>query len=351
MWTTIGLSTGWAFRVHADLRTAKLANVLTAPNGDPVPRVLTSAFAAQLGYSPTRIRTELRRGRWDSPCRGVYLTRGDLPSRGDWLRIGLSLAVDGVVSGWDAVRAYGLGAPRPPHDDVLLLAPEGRRNRTVGHVHIRPSPRALISRQIRHPGAGTIQIADPARAVADTALVLATLAPTRALVTSAVQRGLCSVDDLMHAYAAGPRNHSGQLRRALTDVAAGAASLPEAELAEILRAAELPEFELNVPVIDASGRHIATIDVLWRRLRAGLEVDSQAHHFLELDWRATMRRHNSLTAAGLALTHYPPLDIRDRRSFVVAEVEHWLRDRAYELGVAYPPGGVDPQIGRPFQLP
>jgi hypothetical protein len=139
------------------------------------------------------------------------------------------------------------------------------------------------------------------------------------------------------------------LRRAILDVFGGAASISEAELAELMVSAGLPPFELNVVILDSAGNHVATADVLWRALGAILEVDSRAHHFLEPQWKRTMRRHNLLTRAGLAVTHYPPADLRDRPETVVAEVDAWLRRRAVELGVGYPPA-APPSPGRPFIL-
>jgi hypothetical protein len=117
-----------------------------------------------------------------------------------------------------------------------------------------------------------------------------------------------------------------------------------------MREARLPPFELNVPILDAAGRHLATADVLWRALRAVLEVDSRQHHFLEPQWKKTMRRHNMLTRCGLTLTHYPPVDLRDRRREVMAEIGEWLRLRAIELEVPYPPGRPDDR-GAPYIVP
>lgn len=323
--------------------------MLQAPNGDPLPRVLTVRQAIQLGYTLGRIRTELRLGRWDELTRGVYFTRGELPTRADWVRAGMELAGAGAaLSGWDAVRAYGLGSDRPPSDEVLVLA-VGGTHRLRGRVRIRPSRRPTHATRRLLPGAGRIPVAGVARAVADTALVYRTFAPVRALVISAAQQGLCTAEALARELDDGPRNGSGHLRRALEDVLIGAASVPEAELADLMRGAGLPEFELNVPLVDYRGVVIAVADVLWRELRAVLEVDSRKHHFLETEWRGTMRRHNELTRCGLALTHYPPVELRDNRERVLGEIDQWLRARSAELRLPYPPPPA-PDRGTPFRL-
>ncbi len=306
------------------------------PNGDPLPRVIDTAAARELGYTAARIRTELRTTRWRQLVRGIYLTRIDLPERSDWLLAGILLAGPGaVVSGWDAVRARALGSPTAPVDDVLILARAGT-NRQAGRVRVRPSARPVSWTRLPLGGSRPFSapVAHTARAVADTALQYRNLRPVRALVTAAVQQGLCTPDQLAGELADGPRNGSAQLRRALDDVFGGAASIAEAEVADLLRSRRLPPFILNAAILDGYGHHVATADVLWPELRAVLEVDSREHHFLEPQWRSTMRRHNRLLGLGYAVAHYPPVDFRDRPDAVLAEIEAWLSGRTRELGLA-----------------
>jgi hypothetical protein len=102
-----------------------------------------------------------------------------------------------------------------------------------------------------------------------------------------------------------------------------------------LRLGGVPRFELNVPIVHA-GRVIAVADVLWRELRAVLEIDGREYHLSEAQWKATMARHNRLTAAGYAVTHYPPSAMRDGGLAWVAEVDDRLRARAREPGRPFP---------------
>jgi hypothetical protein len=123
----------------------------------------------------------------------------------------------------------------------------------------------------------------------------------------------------------GPRGGSRLLRIALADVRDGARSAAEATAARRLARGRIPPFELNVPVVDEDGRLVSVVDVLWRELRAALEIDSREYHFAEKDWEATMRRHNALTRSGLAVAHYPPRLVTARNSTFVAETAEWLR--------------------------
>jgi hypothetical protein len=246
---------------------------------------------------------------------------------------------DAALSGWDAARSFGIGSRVPPSEEVLVLDLQGR-HRLVGCVRIRPTRRPFIRRttSANHPVLPSMPIVDAARAIGDSALLHTALAPVRAMVTASVQRGICTANDLGAVLDDAPRNDSAHFRRALDDILNGARSIAEAEAVDWLLTAEVPPFELNVPILDGRGIVIAVADALWRELRAVLEVDSAEFHFSEPDWKRTIRRHNRLTAAGLALAHYPPSEIRAGRTGWAIEVEEWLRHRAQELGMPYRPG-------------
>lgn len=326
--------------------------MLLTPSGDPLPRVITAELADQLGYPPGAVRSRIRTQQWQRLTRGLYLTRPDPPDRTDWIAGGLLIGGRGtVLSGWDAVRAHGLGAETPPTTDVLVLALSGRHRR-VGPVIVRPSQRELRCVRKVLPRLGSRLVAGVARAVADTALLYGTFGPVRALVTSAVQRQMCTVEELVHEYETGPRNDSAHLHDAVDDIISGAESIAEAELLDVLRTGSLPTFEMNVWLVDDHGRQIAKADALWRTLGAVLEVNSRQHHFLEPDWIATMGRHNVLTRHGLSVVHYPPSAVRRTGQAVATQVRGWLRRRAAELGVPYPPPAPHPDlIGTPLRLP
>lgn len=161
-----------------------------------------------------------------------------------------------------------------------------------------------------------------------------TVGPVRAMTTGAVQRRLCTVGELRAELGAGPRQHSALFRQGVMDAAGGAHSIAEAEAADFLRRADLPPFEMNVAVVDASGAVLFVVDFLWRGLRAALEVDSREFHAGYDEWHDTLARHNRLTAAGLAVTHYPPKIIRSRGPSWAGEVGQWLRRRAADLGLS-----------------
>ena len=314
------------------------------------PRIVTVDLAERLGISRSRVRTELARGNWRRVAVGVVLTRPDEPTRADWADLGLALAGPGsAISGWDAVRARGFGARCPVPDRVLVVSPFAM-NRVVGRVRVRRTARPYAS--LAQPLESPLELrplVGLARAVTDASLVLGRdHRATTALVSAVLLRHGCELADLVAEYRAGPRRDSAGLRGALSVAADGARSVAEADAARRLAAAQIPPFELNVPIVDQHGRVLYVVDELWRELRAAVEIDSREHHADPGDWERTLARHNDLTRWGLALLHYPPKLVTARGSVFVHDVGDWLGRRAAELGVELPAGrGIRrPPVGR-----
>ncbi|MDT4918726.1 MAG: hypothetical protein QOH89_3426 [Pseudonocardiales bacterium] len=312
-----------------------------------LPRVLSVRGARQLGMSPDAVAHAVHAFGWQRLVRGYLLTGPGPPSRADWINVGLELATPtGAISGWDAVRIAGLGEPEPPRREVLILARAGE-HRLMGGVRIRPTRRPYRTWTLpgEHPDLPYAEVVHTARAIADTGLQYRRFRPVRALVTGAIQRRACTIDDLIGELESGPRNGSGWLRRALADALDGAKSIAEAEALDVLRHSPVPEFEANVPIITSSGVLIAEADCLWRELRAVEEIDSRSYHFSEGDWDATRAKHRRLGRHGVAVSHHKPAEIRDDPARFAKEVEQWLRARAGELDIPYRP--ADDPLRRP----
>jgi hypothetical protein len=320
-------------------------------NGGDLPRVLDARGLRARGISPSTARNEIQRTRWQRLARGVILTRPDPPTRADWVLAGLSAAPDGVVSGWDALRCYGLAMRHPPPESVLILSTRGGC-RDVGQAHIRCVTGPVHSRRVSvdDDELPLVRIAVPARAIVDAAPHYGRQNGVRALVAAAVQGGHCTPDELRYMLDSAARRGSAIMRRSLEDIRDGARSTAEVHAWEQLRHAAVPDFELNVPIVDAQQRIIAIADILWRGLRAILEIDSHEFHFSAEDWRRTTYRHNRLTACGFAVTHYPPSRIMSGKDWI-DEVANWLHARALELRVPYQTGPRVIRDGPPLQLP
>jgi hypothetical protein len=268
------------------------------------------------------------------------LTRPECPQRSDLAEVGVSLGGPGsALSGRDVAEHYGLPISGIPAGPLLVLTPRGQ-NREVAGVRLRRSfrPVRVLGVSPFSSSLAGLPIATVARAVADAALECRDLPSARALLTAAAHRGLTTPEELLEHYQNGPRNGSYFLRRAVHDVLNGARSVAEADAVDALVAGRVPAFEVNVPICPPGGAARYVVDVLWRSLRAALEIDSRAHHRTDADWLNTMRRHNALTSAGLVVAHWAPTDIGADPARFAAQVKTWLVRRAHELGVAVPEG-------------
>jgi very-short-patch-repair endonuclease len=207
----------------------------------------------------------------------------------------------------------------------LVLVPIESGRQSFARARVRRTRRLPRGLPGRNPA-----LAPVARAVADHAHTLVCLNDVRAVVAEAVQREWCTVQAIAAELAAGGRNGSALLRQAVTEIAGGARSAPEAEAAAILREGGVHGFQQNVDVL-ACGRRF-NVDFLWEQLMAVLEIDSQEFHFRSEQWKATMERHAMLEAAGYSVIHVPPSALKDRCAFIEL-VASWLQTRGRTLAL------------------
>ncbi|HSN05761.1 MAG TPA: hypothetical protein VLV82_00305, partial [Candidatus Angelobacter sp.] len=140
----------------------------------------------------------------------------------------------------------------------------------------------------------------------------------RAVVFEVVQRGLATPETLDGERRRGQIRGSRFARLALEEALAGARSVPEADIRREFVARGWTELRFNPRLHLPDGRFLASPDV-YDESGVCLEVDSREHHFAVESWEATMRRHATMTAAGLAVLHVPPSRIRDDAEGVVRE--------------------------------
>lgn len=287
------------------------------PDPSALPRIVTREQALARGYSRRAVEHRLASGRWQRVLPRTYLTGGTLT----WhARLVAALAFAGpssLLSGAAALADEGLRSVRRP-DRVLVLVPRSVGVRSTGWVRIRRTERMPGAALL--PGPRRVPLG---RAVADLALERRRLDDVRALVTEAVRRDLCSVDELAAELAAGPRGGSGFLRQAVEEAGGGAWSAPEARAARALRRARLAPFEQNARIDLPNGRWLV-VDFLWRALRAVLEIDSLEHHSAPPDADATSDRHLVLETHGFSVVHRTPRFVSRETKAFVAGIASWL---------------------------
>ncbi|NDL58592.1 type IV toxin-antitoxin system AbiEi family antitoxin domain-containing protein [Phytoactinopolyspora mesophila] len=149
----------------------------------------------------------------------------------------------------------------------------------------------------------------------------------RALMCEAVQRGACTVRDLVVEIRAAPRNNSAIARRVLDDVEAGCRSAPECELRDLIAgSAVLPSPRWNQPLPGVRGIYP---DACWPEARLVVEVDSRAFHGFGDAPERTERRRARFASLGWTVLPVAPRRIREEPSNVLAEIE-----AAYLSGLA-----------------
>src|SRR5262249_19762522 len=153
-----------------------------------------------------------------------------------------------------AVRRHGLTCAGGNDVEVLLPA----KSRVKGHGYIR------VRHTERMP-AGTsstrgIVFAPLARAVADAARAMTRLADVGALVSEVVQKGRCSLEELVAEVKAGPAARSGLLRAAIRELLEGVRSQAERDLKYRLDRSDLDQPIYNARLYLADGTFLGMVD-------------------------------------------------------------------------------------------
>ena len=262
-----------------------------------------------------RIRPE---GPWTVLLPGVYLAQTGAPSASQLnMAAMLHAGPHSVITGWAAMRRFGLKVPDTQIVDVLV--PHSQRPRSTGFVRVHRSARLPEFSCVD----GAIRFVMPARAVADTARGLAGLRDVRALAAEAVQRQWCSLAELNQELAQGPNAGSALLRQVLGEVADGIRSTAEGDLHDLIIGARLPTPMYNARLF-AGGTLLAVADAWWPAAGVAAEVDSRQWHLSPEGWEQTMSRHAKMTAAGILVLHFTPRQIRAEPDEVAALIKDAL---------------------------
>jgi hypothetical protein len=275
--------------------------------------------AIAYGMTAKAIRHRIRPGGpWQVVLPGVYLAgRGTLTDRqrasAAWEHAGRAIAITGPAAlAWHRI-------PADTSEFVDVLVPHDCRRGDVGFVRLH---RTRVLPQVSYAD-GKISYADPARALADTVRAMTELSDVRAVVAAGVQRGKVELWHLEAELKTGPMRGSALLRRALSEVSAGARSSAEADLMTLIRQAKLPQPLYNARLF-VGDDFLASPDAWWPTSGVAVEVDSRAWHLSPADWERTLARHARMTAEGVLVLHFPPARLRTQRRAVVGEMRSAL---------------------------
>jgi hypothetical protein len=291
------------------------------------PRQLSAA-----GFDEDLARREVAARRWQRPLRGYYVPNTDPLT--DVLLARIATAYAGrasLLTGLIAARALQMRwVPTLPGAQVLV--PAGVRRPSSRLVHVR---RCAALHELTPTLWQDVRLAPAARVVLDGALRLDSLRDVRGLVLGAVADELTTPEELAALLAGEPFNGTALLRQAVGDAADGAASPPEAEMADALRGCRQP-FLLN-PELWIDGQLVGSPDGYFLGLGAGWEVDSRERHEGDESFDDTLGRHTRFGGHGLVLAHPTPKRIRQHTEATAAAVLEVARAR-----LLLPPGFREP---------
>lgn len=268
-----------------------------------------------LGISPSTISKRCRPGGpWRRVLPGIVLLGTGEPTPRQQMRAGLVYAgVPAVLSGCTALHRHGLR--RLPDDDaVRLLVPIDRQVSSHGFVKIRRTRR--LPEPVWRSG---LPLAPVPRALIDAAAALGELDPVRAMFADAVQRRICSPDDLAAELVQQHRPHTACARAVLTEITAGIRSAAEAWARLLLIRSGLPEPRWNVAVRRLDGSLIGVADAWWD---VGLvwEIDSREWHLSPTEHDRDTRRQSGFAAEGIPVVHTRPSRLRAEGPSVLNEL-------------------------------
>src|SRR5436190_13688868 len=242
---------------------ARAAAIAGQHGGFLTPRQLAAA-----GLDEDLARREVAAGRWQRPIRGYYVAHTDALPGEVLARIATSYAgPSSLLTGLIAARALRMRwVPTLPGAQVLI--PAGMRRPSTRLVRVR---RCAALPELTAWQWEDVRVAPAPRVALDGALRLGTLRDVRGLVLGAVADELTTPEELAMLLAGEPLNGTALLRQAIADAADGAASPPEAEMADALRGCGQP-FLLN-PEIWIDGALVGSPDGYFSGLGAGWGAD------------------------------------------------------------------------------
>lgn len=292
--------------------SSTLRDVLARQDG-----VVTRAQLRENGLTDAAIRWNAGR-RWRVLLPGVFLVSGHPPRPRQRLVAGLLWAGGrSVLAGATAAAQHGITAA-DPRDRVHLLVPAPLASRRAGFAEVRRSllhDHAVVTR-------GPVRLSSPARAAVDAAWSARTTDARTAILVEAVQRGLCSVDELAEwVHRLRPRD-AARLRAPLDAAASGAWSVPEAELLDLVASSRvLPDVWANPRLEMPDGTLLTTPDAWFDAVGMAVMVHSRRFHSSPDDWDDTVEADADLVAAGIVVVGVTPRRIRTCGTEVLRRLE------------------------------
>ena len=294
--------------------------------------LFTFAQLRGAGLSKDYLRSQLRLGNWQRPCRGVYATfSGELPRQAELWAAVLAAGPGAMLSFESAAEVAGL-ADRPAKA-VHVTVPRARRVKPIAGVLIHYSDRAQEARHpAKLPPRTTVE-----ETVLDLAVATTSLDDAIGWVTRALGRRLTTQAELRTAMATRPRMRwRAELADLLNPDAEGMQSVLEVRYyRDVERPHGLPAGTRQAQF--RVGSRKAFRDRFYDQYLTVVELDGRATHTIDKRWD-DIRRDNATSAGGILTLRYGWLDITKHPCQVAAEVALALSTRGFEGARPCSPG-------------
>ena len=178
-----------------------------------------------------------------------------------------------------------------------------------------------------------LKITSPTRTLCDLAAANWTLTDLVTIADSIQSRSLATTEDLRARIQTWPPAPGARiLRRVATLTRPGSDSAMETRLRLQLRAADLPEPEINQTVYDANGEYLHRPDLSWPQFKVAADYDG-AHHLTDAERRRRLdiARKEALEEAGWLLRILTATDVLQHPGRATDRVRRALRERGAEV--------------------
>lgn len=267
-------------------------------------QLVTRRQLRRSGISDSSMRAAFKR-EWQLVLPGVVaLFTGQLTTDQRLTAAALYAGGDAVLTGPKAAEMHGVTSTWI-HDYPYyrFIVPESRTDRSSGFAVARRTERPE-----RHPRPMRgVQVVSAARAVGDAARVCRSPRDARQLAISALQSRVVSEEQLYAEATRGPIQHGKALRQGVRDFAAGAWSIAEVDVQELLTSSTiLPAAMYNPLLTTERGTILPTPDAWLDDVGMAIPLHSRQFHAGDLDWNETVMQDRRLTEQGITVAPITP---------------------------------------------
>lgn len=283
-----------ASRMYAGTQRNPALAALAARQGGAIRREQLTAVGVSSDHTAHQVTAQ----RWSEWGRDVILLQNSAPTRWQlmWVAV-LDAGSPAALGSHTALELVGFRGFAKESRRIHLIVPRGAKCAALPGVQVHESRRFQPEDVTRHHG---MPLTRPPRSAIDAATWQRWPRFACALLAAAVQQRVSTHEQLAEALAeAGHVRHKAHMQLALADIAGGAESMGEIDVAGLCRRYRLVQPTRQRQRRDASGR-LRYLDCEWELPDGSvvvLEIDG-SHHLSVEHWEADIKRERGLVIGG-----------------------------------------------------